>query len=81
MSASKPFRKPLRKAKNSLRRLVGLPPRRDEYYIDFIIRRGANLEFQYNDAHQSRQEAMMHLLLEALKTIKYEARTNRRLTC
>lgn len=80
MSAGKPFKKPLRKAKNFLRSLVGLPPRRDEWYVDFIIRRGNSLQFQYNDGHQSRQEATMHLLLEAIKTIKYEARQNRRLT-
>jgi hypothetical protein len=45
-----------------------------------VVRRHNAVQFYYSDAHQSRQEATMHMLLEALKTIKYETRKDRKLT-
>jgi hypothetical protein len=70
----------LRVTKNFFRGLVGLPPRRDEWFVEFVVRDRNCVQFYFNDAHQSRQEATTHMILDALKTIKYEVRKNHKVT-
>ena len=63
-----------------LRAVLGLEPYRKYSRIEFSVGKMNTVRFFYTDTHQSRQEATMHLVLEALKTIKYEVtRINRRL--
>lgn len=68
-----------REARNTVRSFVGLPPKRKLWFVEFVIRKNNTVQFCFNDAHQGRQEASMHLILEALKTIKYEAVRNRKI--
>lgn len=78
MSVKRSLGRRLWSAYGAARQAVGLP-RREGSLVKFVIRRRNAVRIDYTDAHQSRQEATAHLLLEALKTIKYEARRNRRL--
>lgn len=80
MKKTRFLKKRLRSVENALRAAAGRPRRMYNSHIDFVIRKGNGLQFACSDGHQSRQEASMHILIEALKTIKYEARRDRRLS-
>lgn len=69
----------LRSVRAALRFRFGLPAKRKLSFIEIVVREGNAIQLSFNDAHQSRQEATAHLVLDAIKTIKYELRRNRRL--
>jgi len=73
---AKEYRKAL---KNAVKVAVGIPPKRLYSYVEFVVREGNTIQCCFSDGHQSRQEATMHLVLEALKTIKYDVCKNRRI--
>ena len=69
----------LRSVRSAVRYRFGLPAKRKLSFVEFIVRKDNTVQFCFNDVHQNRHEATMHMILEALKTIKYTVRKNRRI--
>ena len=69
-----------RTIKKFMRTLVNVPRCRNEPFVEITLRNKIGVQIYFSKGYQSRQEASTHMFLEALKTIKYEARKNRKFT-
>jgi len=65
---------------NALASRTPLRRRRRDPRVEFSVGPRESVRFHLSQTFQSRNEATAHLLLEALKTVKYEAETKRKAT-